>query len=159
MFQQLRSLPFSGEADSAGDFQSADKESIPVYGKGENVRDWLYVTDHCKAIDLIVRKGRVGEVYNVGGHNERTNLEVVKTILRALDKPESLIHYVTDRPGHDMRYAIDPTKLETELGWKPEYTFDTGIPVTIQWYLDHKDWWEHIISGEYQDYYKKQYGE
>ena len=139
--------------------RALNNESIPVYGKGENVRDWLYVTDHCKAIDLIVRKGRVGEVYNVGGHNERTNLEVVKTILRALDKPESLIHYVTDRPGHDMRYAIDPTKLETELGWKPEYTFDTGIPVTIQWYLDHKDWWEHIISGEYQDYYKKQYGE
>ena len=139
--------------------RALNNESIPVYGKGENVRDWLYVTDHCKAIDLIVRKGRVGEVYNVGGHNERTNLEVVKTILRALDKPESLIHYVTDRPGHDMRYAIDPTKLETELGWKPEYTFDTGIPVTIQWYLDHKDWWEHIISGEYQEYYKKQYGE
>ena len=139
--------------------RALNNESIPVYGKGENVRDWLYVTDHCKAIDLIVRKGRVGEVYNVGGHNERSNLEVVKTILRALDKPESLIHYVTDRPGHDMRYAIDPTKLETELGWKPEYTFDTGIPVTIQWYLDHKDWWEHIISGEYQDYYKKQYGE
>lgn len=134
-------------------------ESIPVYGKGENVRDWLYVTDHCKAIDLIVRKGRVGEVYNVGGHNERTNLEVVQTILKALGKPESLIHYVTDRPGHDRRYAIDPTKLETELGWRPEYTFDTGIPVTIDWYLKNKDWWEHIISGEYQEYYKKQYGE
>ncbi len=139
--------------------RALNDESIPVYGKGENVRDWLYVTDHCKAIDLIVRKGKVGEVYNVGGHNERTNLEVVKTILKALNKPESLITYVTDRPGHDMRYAIDPTKLETELGWKPEYTFDTGIPVTIDWYLNNKDWWEHIISGEYQEYYKKQYGE
>ena len=132
---------------------------LPVYGDGANVRDWLYVTDHCKAIDLIVRKGRVGEVYNIGGHNERTNLEVVKTILRALDKPESLIKYVKDRPGHDRRYAIDPTKMETELGWKPEYTFDTGIPVTIQWYLDNRDWWEHIISGEYQNYFNTMYGE
>ena len=110
-------------------------EKLPVYGNGENVRDWLHVEDHCRAIDLIVRNGRVGEVYNVGGHNERTNLEVVKTILKALDKPESLIEYVTDRPGHDMRYAIDPTKLETELGWKPKYNFETGIQQTIEWYL------------------------
>ena len=123
------------------------------------MRDWLHVYDNCVAIDLIVRKGRVGEVYNVGGHNERTNLEVVKTVLHALNKPESLITYVTDRKGHDMRYAIDPTKLETELGWKPKYTFDTGIPMTIQWYLDNKEWWENIISGEYQNYFEKMYVE
>jgi dTDP-glucose 4,6-dehydratase len=133
-------------------------ESLPVYGTGENVRDWLHVCDHCVAIDLIVRKGRVGEVYNVGGHNERTNLEVVKTILKALNKPESLITYVADRKGHDMRYAIDPTKLETELGWIPKYNFDTGIAQTIQWYLDNKEWWEEIVSGEYQKYYEKMYG-
>ena len=124
---------------------------LPVYGTGENVRDWLYVTDHCAAIDLIVRKGRDGEVYNIGGHNERTNLEVVKTILKALDKPESLIHFVTDRPGHDMRYAIDPTKIHEELGWLPTTPFDEGIQKTIRWYLDHKPWWEHIISGDYQN--------
>ena len=134
-------------------------ESLPVYGKGENVRDWLHVYDHCVAIDLIVRKGRVGEVYNVGGHNERTNLEVVKTILKALDKPESLITYVADRKGHDMRYAIDPTKLETELGWVPKYNFDTGIAQTIQWYLDNKEWWQNILSGEYQNYFQKMYVE
>ena len=133
-------------------------EKLPVYGTGENVRDWLYVTDHCSAIDLVVRKGRVGEVYNIGGHNERTNLEVVKTILRALDKPESLIEFVKDRPGHDLRYAMDPTKIETELGWKPEYTFDTGIPATIDWYLNNRGWWEHIVSGEYQQYFDKMYG-
>ena len=132
---------------------------LPVYGTGENVRDWLYVTDHCAAIDLIVRKGRVGEVYNVGGHNERTNLEVVKTILKALNKPESLIKFVTDRPGHDRRYAIDPTKLETELGWKPKYNFDTGIQQTIQWYLDNQDWWKHILSGEYSNYFENMYGD
>ena len=111
---------------------------LPVYGTGENVRDWLYVTDHCAAIDLIVRKGRVGEVYNIGGHNERTNLQVVKTILKALDKPESLIRFVTDRPGHDMRYAIDPTKIHEELGWLPETPFDEGIQKTIRWYLNNK---------------------
>ena len=133
-------------------------EKLPVYGKGENVRDWLHVSDHCEAIDLILHKGRVGEVYNVGGHNERTNLEVVKTILKALDKPESLIEFVTDRPGHDLRYAIDPTKLETELGWKPKYTFETGIKQTIQWYLDNKEWWQNIISGEYANYFDKMYG-
>ena len=134
-------------------------EELPVYGNGLNVRDWLHVSDHCEAIDLIIHKGREGEVYNVGGHNERTNLEVVKTILKALNKPESLIKYVTDRPGHDMRYAIDPTKLETELGWKPKYTFDTGIQQTIQWYLDNKEWWQNILNGEYQNYFKKMYGE
>ena len=134
-------------------------EELPVYGKGENIRDWLHVKDHCTAIDLIVRKGRVGEVYNVGGHNERTNLEVVKTILKVLDKPESLIRFVTDRPGHDMRYAIDPTKIENELGWKPEYNFDTGIVQTIEWYLNNREWWEHIVSGEYTKYFEEMYAD
>ena len=132
-------------------------EALPVYGKGENVRDWLYVEDHCKAIDLVMRKGRAGEVYNVGGHNERTNLEVVKTILKELGKPESLITFVTDRPGHDMRYAIDPTKIHSELGWLPETKFEDGIRQTIQWYLDNKKWWQDIISGEYQNYFDQYY--
>ena len=132
-------------------------EELPVYGNGENVRDWLHVSDHCEAIDLIIHKGKVGEVYNIGGHNERTNLQVVQTILKALDKPESLIKYVKDRPGHDRRYAIDPTKIETELGWKPKYNFDTGIAQTIQWYLDNEDWGKHIISGEYQNYFAEMY--
>ncbi|MBQ4164169.1 MAG: dTDP-glucose 4,6-dehydratase [Turicibacter sp.] len=139
--------------------RALNDESLPVYGNGENIRDWLHVYDHCVAIDLILHKGKVGEVYNVGGHNERTNLDVVKTILKVLNKPESLITYIKDRPGHDLRYAIDPTKLEKELGWKPIYNFDTGIKQTIQWYLDHKQWWEHIISGEYQNYFEKQYGD
>ena len=134
-------------------------ESLPVYGKGENVRDWLYVEDHCRAIDLVIRKGREGEVYNIGGHNEKTNLEVVKTILAELGKPESLITYVTDRPGHDMRYAIDPTKIHNELGWLPETKFEDGIKKTIEWYLNNKKWWQDIISGEYQSYYDKMYKE
>lgn len=138
--------------------RALNDEQLPVYGNGENVRDWLHVYDHCAAIDLILHKGKVGEVYNVGGHNERTNLEVVKTILKALNKPESLITYVKDRPGHDLRYAIDPQKLENELGWKPTYNFDTGIQQTIEWYLNNKQWWENIISGEYQNYFEKQYG-
>lgn len=133
-------------------------EELPVYGNGENVRDWLHVSDHCEAIDLIIHKGKVGEIYNIGGHNERTNLEVVKTILKALNKPESLIKFVTDRPGHDRRYAIDPTKIETELGWKPKYNFDTGIQQTIQWYLDNQEWWKNILSGEYSNYFDKMYG-
>ena len=133
-------------------------KTLPVYGDGMQIRDWLYVMDHCKAIDMVANGGKDGEVYNVGGHNERTNLEVVKTILKALDKPESLIEFVTDRPGHDLRYAIDPTKLETELGWKPKYTFETGIKQTIQWYLDNKEWWQNIISGEYANYFDKMYG-
>ncbi|MEA4888133.1 MAG: dTDP-glucose 4,6-dehydratase [Clostridiaceae bacterium] len=133
-------------------------ESLPVYGKGENVRDWLYVADHCSAIDLIIRKGQVGEVYNIGGHNERTNLEVVKVILRELHKPESLIQYVTDRPGHDRRYAIDPAKIRRDLGWQPETCFEAGIKKTINWFLDHRSWWEHIISGDYQQYYQNMYG-
>lgn len=133
-------------------------QPLPVYGTGENVRDWLYVTDHCIAIDRIIRNGKVGEIYNIGGHNERTNLEVVKTILQELGKPESLIRYVTDRPGHDRRYAIDPTKIKEELGWEPTTTFDEGIKRTIRWYLDNRSWWEHIISGEYKDYYERMYG-
>jgi dTDP-glucose 4,6-dehydratase len=133
-------------------------QSLPVYGKGDNVRDWLYVEDHCSAIDLIIRNGKVGEVYNIGGHNERTNLEVVKTILRELDKPESLISYVKDRLGHDRRYAIDPAKIESELGWKPRTYFDEGITKTIRWFLDNRAWWENIISGDYQQYYEKMYG-
>lgn len=135
----------------------ADRK-LPVYGSGENVRDWLYVEDHCTAIDLILRKGRVGEVYNIGGHNERTNLEVVRTILKELGKPESLIEHVTDRKGHDRRYAIDPTKIHQELGWLPATPFEKGIRQTIEWYLQHKDWWQNIISGAYQSYYEKMYG-
>ncbi|HDR7135404.1 TPA: dTDP-glucose 4,6-dehydratase [Bacillus cereus] len=133
-----------------------DKQ-LPVYGDGLNVRDWLHVEDHCQAIDLVLHKGKNGEVYNVGGNNERTNIEIVKTILKALGKPESLIKYVTDRPGHDRRYAIDATKLREELGWSPKYNFDTGIEQTIKWYLENQDWWKNIISGEYQEYFKNQY--
>ena len=136
----------------------ADKP-LPVYGEGLNVRDWLYVEDHCKAIDLIIRKGKVGEVYNIGGHNEMKNIDIVKIICEALGKPESLITHVTDRKGHDMRYAIDPAKIHRELGWLPETMFKDGIKKTIQWYLDNKEWWERIISGEYQNYYASMYGE
>ena len=131
---------------------------LPVYGKGENIRDWLYVKDHCLAIDLIAHKGKVGEVYNIGGHNERTNLDVIKTILRELNKPETLISFVTDRPGHDMRYAIDPTKINKELGWLPTTGFDEGIKLTIKWYLDNRKWYENILAGDYQNYYEKMYG-
>lgn len=131
-------------------------EKVPVYGDGKNIRDWLHVYDHCTALDLVLHKGVHGEVYNVGGHNERTNLEVVKTIINALDKSEKLIEFVEDRLGHDKRYAIDPTKLE-KLGWKPKYNFETGIQQTIRWYLDNKEWWERIISGDYRDYFEKQY--
>lgn len=130
-------------------------EALPVYGKGENVRDWLYVGDHCTAIDLVVRHGRDGEVYNIGGHNERTNLQVVKTILKALDKPESLISYVKDRPGHDLRYAMDPTKIEGELGWKPEHNFDTGIQETIKWNLENQKWLHNVESGEYMKWMER----
>lgn len=132
-------------------------ESLPVCGTGENVRDWLYVKDHCIAIDRVIHDGKVGEVYNVGGHNEKTNLEVVKTILHELGKPESLITYVGDRKGHDMRYAIDPTKISNELGWLPTVKFDDGIKMTIKWYLDNQNWWKNIISGDYQKYYEKMY--
>ena len=132
-------------------------ESLPVYGNGLNVRDWLHVYDHCTAVDLIIHRGRIGEVYNIGGHNERTNIEVVKTILSELNKPESLITYVVDRKGHDLRYAIDPTKIETELGWKAVYNFDMGIKQTIQWYLDNEDWLNSMLDDSYQEYYEKMY--
>jgi dTDP-glucose 4,6-dehydratase len=130
---------------------------LPVYGKGENIRDWLYVEDHCKAIDLIVRKGKIGEVYNIGGHNEMSNIDVVKLILKHLGKPESLIAYVTDRLGHDLRYAIDPAKISKELGWLPTTAFADGVGKTIDWYLENKAWWENIVSGAYRDYYEKMY--
>ncbi|MGI6162141.1 MAG: dTDP-glucose 4,6-dehydratase [Christensenellales bacterium] len=133
-------------------------QPLPVYGKGENVRDWLYVEDHCRAIDLIIRGGKPGEVYNIGGHNERKNIDVVKTILEILGKPQSLITYVTDRPGHDMRYAIDPAKIHHELGWQPETGFDKGIKQTVEWYLSNKPWWQSILAGDYKDYYEKMYG-
>lgn len=132
---------------------------LPVYGNGGNVRDWLYVEDHCKAIDLIIHSGKAGEVYNIGGHNEMSNIDIVKIICRELGKPESLITYVPDRKGHDMRYAIDPTKIHSELGWLPEIKFADGIKKTIKWYLENRSWWEAIISGEYQKYYQKMYGD
>lgn len=131
---------------------------LPVYGKGENVRDWLYVEDHCAAIDLIIRNGRAGEVYNIGGHNEMRNIDVVRLIVRYLQKDEGLITFVKDRAGHDMRYAIDPRKIHEELGWLPKTKFQDGIKKTIDWYLSHRDWWETIINGEYKDYYEKMYG-
>jgi dTDP-glucose 4,6-dehydratase len=130
---------------------------LPVYGEGLNVRDWLHVTDHCKAIDLIIHNGRVGEVYNIGGHNEMSNIDIVKLICKGVDKPESLIKYVKDRKGHDLRYAIDPSKIHKELGWLPETNFSDGLKRTIQWYLNNRSWWETIINGEYQDYYEKMY--
>jgi dTDP-glucose 4,6-dehydratase len=130
---------------------------LPVYGDGLNVRDWLYVEDHCRAIDVVLHNGKLGEVYNIGGHNEKRNIDIVKLILQKLGKPESLITFVKDRPGHDRRYAIDASKIERELGWKPQETFETGIEKTIQWYLDNRKWWERIISGEYQKYYELQY--
>lgn len=134
----------------------ADKP-LPVYGEGLNVRDWLYVEDHCAAIDRILERGQVGQVYNIGGHNEMRNIDIVKIILKALDKPESLITHVTDRKGHDMRYAIDPEKIHRELGWLPETKFADGIQKTIQWYLDNRSWWENIVNGEYQTYYERMY--
>lgn len=123
---------------------------LPIYGNGINVRDWLYVEDHCKAIDQIIHYGREGEVYNIGGHNEKSNIEIVKIICAELGKPESLIHFVSDRKGHDMRYAINPAKIHNELGWRPETKFEDGIKKTIQWYLANHDWWKSIISGDYQ---------
>lgn len=138
--------------------RAQENQSLPVYGQGLNVRDWLYVEDHCKAIDMIIHNGRVGEVYNVGGHNERQNIEVVKTILRSLGKPESLITYVKDRAGHDLRYAIDPSKITSELGWEPETAFDDGMKKTISWYLDNTAWMDEIKSGEYAEYSKRIYG-
>ncbi|MDQ0203925.1 dTDP-glucose 4,6-dehydratase [Pectinatus haikarae] len=136
-----------------------NNKPLPVYGKGENVRDWLYVKDHCEAIDLIVRKGKVGEVYNIGGHNERTNLQVVETILKELGKSRELIEFVTDRPGHDRRYAIDPSKIRKDLDWQPHTLFDEGIKKTIDWYMRHKKWWEDIMNGSYRNYYNKMYND
>ena len=134
----------------------ADKP-LPVYGEGLNVRDWLYVGDHCAAIDLILEKGKVGQVYNIGGHNEMKNIDIVKRILGLLGKPESLITYVTDRKGHDMRYAIDPAYIHQKLGWLPETRFEDGIQKTVRWYLDNRSWWENIVNGEYQSYYERMY--
>ena len=131
---------------------------LPVYGQGLNVRDWLYVEDHCKAIDLVLQNGRIGEVYNIGGHNEMKNIDIVKLIVHELGKSEDLITYVTDRKGHDLRYAIDPTKIHNELGWLPETKFADGIKKTIRWYLDHEAWWQPIVTGEYLNYYEKMYG-
>ena len=133
-------------------------ESLSVYGDGKNVRDWLYVEDHCRAIDLIIHNGKVGEVYNVGGHNEMANIDIVKLILKELGKPESLITYVADRKGHDRRYAIDPAKIHRELGWLPETKFADGIKKTVRWYLENRKWWEDIINGEYKNYYAHMYG-
>lgn len=131
---------------------------LPVYGDGLNIRDWLYVEDHCSAIDLVIHKGVNGEVYNIGGNNERTNIQIVKTILAELGKPESLITFVKDRPGHDRRYGIDATKIIRELDWKPKYDFEAGIKTTIQWYLENQNWWKNILSGEYLSNYERQYG-
>ena len=131
---------------------------LPVYGEGINVRDWLYVEDHCRAIDLIVRRGVPGEVYNIGGHNEMRNIDIVKMICREVGKPESLITFVTDRKGHDLRYAIDPAKIHAELGWLPETKFEDGLKKTVRWYLENRSWWETIVSGEYREYYEKMYG-
>lgn len=132
-------------------------KSLPVYGDGLNVRDWLHVYDHCSGIDLVMRNGAIGEVYNIGGHNERHNIDVVKTILKTLDKPESLITYVSDRKGHDLRYAIDPTKIETKLGWKPKYNFESGIKETIEWYMNNQEWMDDVTSGDYLKYYEQMY--
>ena len=134
-----------------------EDKPLPVYGDGMQVRDWLHVKDHCAAIAAVLEKGRVGEVYNVGGNNERANLEIVRLILRELDKPESLIVHVQDRPGHDRRYAIDNAKITAELEWRPAYTFERGMTETIRWYLDNQDWIKRITSGEYHDYYRKMY--
>ena len=131
---------------------------LPVYGDGMQIRDWLYVQDHCEAILAVLEKGTPGEVYNIGGHNEYPNIEIVKRILGALDKPESLITYVKDRPGHDRRYAIDASKIERELGWTPRYTFEEALPMTIQWYLANDEWLERVRSGAYREYYQLQYG-
>ena len=134
-----------------------EDKKLPVYGDGKNVRDWLHVYDHCQAIDLVMHEGVLGEVYNIGGNNEKQNIEIVKLILNELDKDESLIEFVTDRLGHDRRYAIDSTKIQNDLGWSPKYTFEVGIKETIHWYLDNQDWTDQVKSGQYQEYYKKMY--
>lgn len=136
-----------------------EDKSLPVYGDGLNVRDWLYVEDHCEAIDVVLRKGTPGEVYNIGGNNELQNIRIVKLLLEILGKDESLIRYVTDRPGHDRRYAIDASYISDELGWTPKHNFEDGIRVTVDWYLEHRDWWEKVRSGAYRDYYDTMYGD
>ena len=136
-----------------------EDKPLPVYGDGQQVRDWLHVADHCSAVDAALEKGKAGEVYNIGGRNERANIDIVRRILLTLEKPETLIRHVKDRPGHDRRYAIDPTKIERDLGWKPAHQFEEGLPATIQWYLEHRTWWEQIRSGAYRSFYERQYGE
>lgn len=136
-----------------------EDRTVPVYGTGENVRDWLYVTDHCTAIDRILHDGKTGEIYNIGGNSEKSNIEVVRTLLKICGKPESLITYVKDRPGHDLRYAIDASKINRELGWTPSLTFEEGIEKTVKWYRCNQKWWKNIINGEYRNYYKKHYGQ
>ena len=132
-----------------------EDKKVPVYGTGENIRDWLYVEDHCRAIDMIIHNGTIGEIYNIGGHNEKTNLEVVKRVLQVLGKSEDLIEFVTDRPGHDRRYAIDASKIERELGWTPTMTFDEGIVKTVDWFVSNQEWWKNILSGEYLNNYRR----
>ena len=134
-----------------------EDKKLPVYGDGKNIRDWLHVSDHCSAIDLVLHEGKTGEVYNIGGNNEKQNIDIVKLILKQLNKDESLIEFVKDRLGHDRRYAIDSSKIQSELGWQPEYTFEVGIEQTIQWYLDNRDWTNQVKSGQYQEYYEKMY--
>ncbi|MCX5912411.1 MAG: dTDP-glucose 4,6-dehydratase [Deltaproteobacteria bacterium] len=131
---------------------------LPVYGDGLNVRDWIHVEDHCRALELVLEKGKPGEIYNVGGEAERTNLEITKQILRILEKPESLMHYVADRPGHDRRYAIDFSKIEKEIGWKPRYPLEEGLRQTVRWYTEQENWWRRIKSGAYREFYEKHYG-
>jgi len=135
-----------------------ENRPLPVYGDGLNVRDWIHVEDHCRALELVLEKGKPGEIYNVGGEAERTNLEITKHILQIIEKPESLMHYVTDRPGHDRRYAIDFSKIEKEIGWKPLYSLEEGLQQTVRWYMDHEDWWRRIKSGAYREFYEKHYG-
>lgn len=135
-----------------------ERRPLPVYGKGENIRDWLYVEDHCSALLTVLEKGKSGEVYNIGGHNEFRNIDIVRMILDYLKAPESLIQFVKDRPGHDLRYAIDASKLENELEWKPAFRFEEALPLTIEWYLSHRDWMERVKTGDYRDYYQQQYG-
>jgi len=135
-----------------------ENENVPVYGDGLNIRDWIYVIDHCRALETVVQDGRPGEVYNIGSDNELTNLTLVKQVLEFLNKPEKLIKFVPDRPGHDRRYAINWTKIKDSLGWRPAYTFRDGLERTIKWYIDHPGWWKRIRSGEYKDYYRKRYG-
>ena len=137
--------------------KALDGEKLPVYGDGKNVRDWLYVDDHCSAICEVLHKGKIGEVYNIGGNNEWYNIDIVKLILKTLKKSEEQILYVKDRPGHDRRYAIDSSKIQNELGWKPAYDFEHGIESTIKWYIENESWWRKVMSGEYLKYYEKNY--